>query len=270
MSNMDPTITNGHKKAVKLFHEVIKYQLPTASEEDKFVTNIAGREMIVSLVQSIESNQVQVSDSTIALEVLKAIDIQDDKINTAISANKYLDQLYASIEKALIYYVAEQRSKALLILDNTLTFAQPSEQEYVIYLRCLIKHELMLKTKQINEMEFLNSISSCVPPQKENNRCLTSFVPDLTAEEEINEYKISLYPNPAADKLFLEYNLSETEPTQFIIYDITGKILFQSILRGGIQTEEILNIKLSSGIYLYKITTFDNKIIKQSKLTIIK
>lgn len=269
MSNMDLTITNGHKQAVDKFHQVLKYPILAPTEGDKFVTNIAEREMMVSLAQSIESNQVFVSDSTISLEVLKAIEIQDDKIIQATIDNKYLDKLYGNIEKALINYVAQHRVEAIAILDNVLTFVQPSEQEYVTYIRCLINNEQLLMSKQINQVEFLNSVSLCTPPSRGTLRTST-FLPDAISEEETDEYNISLFPNPSSNQLFLKYDLSEQELATFIIYDVTGKILFEKTLKGGSRTEEIADLQLSNGIYLYKIISSDNNILKQSKLTIIK
>ena len=269
MTKMDTTITNGHKQAVDMFHQVLKYPIPAPTDGDKFVTNIAEREMIVSLVQSIESNQVVVSDSTIAPEVVKALEIQDDKILKANIDNIYLDRLYGSIDKALINYVAKHRLEALSILNNVLTFVQPNELEYVTYIRCLINNEQLLMSKQINQVEFLNSVSLCVPPNRNIRRSL-SFMPATETEEEIDEYHISLFPNPSSNQLFLEYNLSEIKEARFIVYDITGKILFEKVLKGGNRTEEITDLQLSSGIYLYKIITSDNTILKQSKLTIIK
>lgn len=268
-SKMDTTIINGHKQAVDMFHQILKYPISTPTEGDKFVTNIAEREMIVSLVQSIESNQVFVSDSTVAPEVLKTIEIQDDKILKANIDNIYLDRLYASIDKALINYVAKRRIEAISILDNVLTFVQPNELEHVTYIKCLIQNEQLLLSKQINQLEFLNSVSLCVPPNR-NIQKKSSFISDANSEEEIDEYHISLFPNPSSNQLFLEYNLSGITQARFIVYDITGKVLFESILKGGSRTEEIKDLQLSNGIYLYKIVASDNNILKQSKLTIIK
>lgn len=268
-SKMDTTIINGHKQAVDMFHQILKYPISTPTEGDKFVTNIAEREMIVSLVQSIESNQIFVSDSTVAPEVLKTIEIQDDKILKANIDNIYLDRLYASIDKALINYVAKRRIEAISILDNVLTFVQPNELEHVTYIKCLIQNEQLLLSKQINQLEFLNSVSLCVPPNR-NIQKKSSFISDANSEEEIDEYHISLFPNPSSNQLFLEYNLSGITQARFIVYDITGKVLFESILKGGSRTEEIKDLQLSNGIYLYKIVASDNNILKQSKLTIIK
>ncbi len=84
------------------------------------------------------------------------------------------------------------------------------------------------------------------------------------------ENNVILYPNPSSNHFFLEYDLSEIKEARFIVYDITGKILFEKVLIGGKHTEEITDLQLTSGIYLYRIITSDNTILKQSKLTIIK
>jgi Secretion system C-terminal sorting domain len=108
----------------------------------------------------------------------------------------------------------------------------------------------------------------CTPPNRGRQRTL-AFIPN-GIEEETDEYKISLYPNPASDQLLLEYNLSDVQEANFIIYDVTGKLLYKRILKGGNNTEIITDLELASGVYLYQIITSDNQILKQEKLTIIK
>lgn len=89
-------------------------------------------------------------------------------------------------------------------------------------------------------------------------------------DENKTENNVLLYPNPSSNQFYLEYNLFEVKEARFIIYDIAGKILFENVLQGGNRTEEITDLNLANGIYLYKIISSDNKILKQSKLTIIK
>lgn len=89
-------------------------------------------------------------------------------------------------------------------------------------------------------------------------------------DENQTENNVVLYPNPSSNQFYLEYNLFEVKEARFIIYDIAGKILFENVLQGGNRTEEITDLNLANGIYLYKIISSDNNILKQSKLTIIK
>ncbi len=269
LSKMDSTVINGYKHAVDLFHQVLKYSMPTPTDGDKYVKNIAEREIVVSLMQSIENNQVAVSDSTIAPEVSKALDIQDDKIAQAIIDDKYLDKLYGYIEKALINYAAKRRVEALSILDNVLTFVQPNEFDYVTYIKCLISNEHLLMTKQMDQIEFLNAVSLCIQPNRNIVRSM-SFISNDETEEEEDKYSISVYPNPASNQLFLEYDLSEVSEARFIIYDIAGKVLYQNTLKGGKRVEEIAGLNLANGVYMYRIVSSDDSILKQSKLTIIK
>jgi hypothetical protein len=90
----------------------------------------------------------------------------------------------------------------------------------------------------------------------------------------INQYShsdnIVVYPNPSSGHFSIGYKLSESEKARFIIYDVTGRTIFESTLKCGDQVESIADLKLANGVYPYKIISSENTILEQSKLIIVR
>jgi len=75
----------------------------------------------------------------------------------------------------------------------------------------------------------------------------------------------SIYPNPTTDRLFVELDTKIINKTIIKIYDISGKLMFES---RTLSKSNIIDVsKLEKGMYLIKISTKDNsktfKIIKE-------
>jgi len=268
IEKMDSSVAGGYKDAVEMMYQVIKYPLPVMSTGDKIINAIAERQIIVALAQAIEEGQITVSDSTLAPEAIKVLEIESDKINKAIAENIYAHVRDAVVEKALIYYMLEHRLEAHATLDSITPYLLDDDRQMVNYTKCLINKEIQLLSKQMDQVEFLRTMDECAY-QKRRSMTNNTFYDE--AEQSISNSSIgfSVYPNPASTNFFVEYAISETEQAQFIVYDVRGKELYKIALKGGNQKVEITDLQLSNGIYLYKIVS-DKKILKQDKLTIIK
>ncbi|MCF8226049.1 MAG: T9SS type A sorting domain-containing protein [Bacteroidales bacterium] len=72
----------------------------------------------------------------------------------------------------------------------------------------------------------------------------------FTNVTEFNNFNVNIYPNPATDVLFVE-NSSGME-MQFDIYDITGKKMMNTLIRGDFEEVDIIDLKPS--LYFIKIT----------------
>lgn len=67
-----------------------------------------------------------------------------------------------------------------------------------------------------------------------------------------------LYPNPATDKVFMEYELKEPSTVAIKVYDLTGKIVYSDMPNArtaGIQREELNTSGFAKGIYLAVISS---------------
>jgi hypothetical protein len=79
----------------------------------------------------------------------------------------------------------------------------------------------------------------------------------------------NVYPNPANDKLFVEYNLNEKQTGSFELYDIIGNKVASYKINSNLNSMQISINSLQGGIYTYKIIV-DNNVVKVDKLVIIK
>jgi len=93
----------------------------------------------------------------------------------------------------------------------------------------------------------------------------------ITAPVGINNFSgkqdFKIYPNPNNGTMQLEYYISEGTSGEFLLYDMTGRKVMKTILKGGYNQITISNGNLLDGIYLVQLIS-NNKIIAQNKLII--
>ncbi|MDA3821214.1 MAG: Ig-like domain-containing protein [Bacteroidales bacterium] len=77
---------------------------------------------------------------------------------------------------------------------------------------------------------------------------------EFTGLSLFESWNIEVYPNPASDKLFIE-NHSGKE-LRLEIFEVTGKMIFNTILTGELETIDVQNITPS--IYFFKISIDDS------------
>ena len=106
--------------------------------------------------------------------------------------------------------------------------------------------------------------------ETKSNETGSGCVNAILALEEIEDYKditgiednfannVSIYPNPAKDRLYIE---TETEIEDIVVFDIYGRR--QQTTVNGQQTLSIDISNLNSGVYLVKITTAEGNIVKR-------
>jgi len=85
--------------------------------------------------------------------------------------------------------------------------------------------------------------------------------------QNFNSEMFEIYPNPNDGKMYLDYEL-ETEGN-LIIYDKIGRKISEYNLSSGKNKLTLNNLKLESGIYIYRIKS-GLEFIKEGKLVIIK
>jgi hypothetical protein len=152
--------------------------------------------------------------------------------------------------------------------ENKLNNLNVSNNVNLTYLNCRTNNLIFLDIHRCNKISDLcintnyNLQNVCVwilpfPPLSitllSDNNCSKNLKYDTTClwlntKEIIHSKEISIYPNPANDKIFLS-NKADIE-----IIDITGKILIKQL-----NSNEIDISKLAKGIYFIKIK-FDDKI----------
>ncbi len=160
------------------------------------------------------------------------------------------------------------KSVSANVSQNTviLTWEAP-EQE-------ILKYEIYRDTKHIGETDGLSFVDSNI----EQNRafsytysvrpvyedCNGSFKSVLAQwGVDINEYShdsnVSIYPNPANDKLYI---VTEVEIENVMVYDVYGRL--QDYKATRLQGSVAVDVtKLNTGIYFVKINTNEGNIVKR-------
>jgi hypothetical protein len=88
--------------------------------------------------------------------------------------------------------------------------------------------------------------------------------PDISTENVpviSNSLVVDVFPNPAEDKLYIQFKNGVQVPAMIKLYDITGRAVYEA---GTVRTKAEVNIAgLSSGLYLVEVTTADNRVVKK-------
>ncbi|HRH62860.1 MAG TPA: T9SS type A sorting domain-containing protein, partial [Bacteroidia bacterium] len=88
-------------------------------------------------------------------------------------------------------------------------------------------------------------------------------------EQKINneQNSASIQPNPTNDLLTITYSFSNEKSGKFLVYDLLGKVKFETILEPDKKSESINTKTIPEGIYIYSISN-ENGNIQNGKLII--
>jgi hypothetical protein len=78
-----------------------------------------------------------------------------------------------------------------------------------------------------------------------------------------------IYPNPAKDEAYLDYQLKDGQQGVIYIYSITGQLLFEKALANDNNRLVISTSNFNNGLYFYRIIV-DKAVVANEKLMIIK
>lgn len=93
----------------------------------------------------------------------------------------------------------------------------------------------------------------------------TCTICDAVGIEEVVFNGLTLYPNPAQDRVWLDYGLQVNSKVNAIVYDLQGREVGSAETKGA-QTMEISTAGLTPGLYLVKVEI--NKVVKTYKVTV--
>ena len=125
------------------------------------------------------------------------------------------------------------------------------------------------KLSDVNETSFVTGFdksgtyrytitSNCDSEESAHSEACVVFL-DIAGIEE-TAANISIYPNPANDRLYIE---TEAEINDVVIYTITGVIVGQQTTDNRQQSLSIDLSGLNAGIYFVKINTNQGEIVKR-------
>jgi hypothetical protein len=264
------TDSTATKESIDMLYQVLQYPLPVSNDGDKYVQNIAEKKILVALANGIEKGEIKVSPNELSAEVSKVLQIADAKFAKAQAENNYVHSLHAVYEKTLIYYSAEHRAEALATINQFLPNILAKDLNYANRLICMITNELQYFNNEISQFEYLKQSEECTPLEKrEGTRRTIIPYSENNEDETMLQNTISLYPNPAQDKLYIEFSEQLNSEAKLELYDITGKKVYEMQLKANNQKTEITNLNLSNGIYFYRISNGEQN-LQQGKLSITK
>jgi hypothetical protein len=112
------------------------------------------------------------------------------------------------------------------------------------------------------ELDYIDFVDNCSAAKREMQS-------EQTATEKIgSEFK--LYPNPNNGNMNLIYTMETSSQGQFIVYDITGKVINTYVLQQGVKNQLFINeTVLNNGVYFYKVI-IDGILKASDKLIIIR
>jgi hypothetical protein len=264
------TDSTATKESIDLLYQVLQYPLPVSNDGDKYVQNIAEKKILIALADGIEKGEIKVGSNILSPEVSKVLQIADAKFAKAQAENNYVHSLHATFEKTLIYYSAEHRTEALATINQFLPNIQAKDLNYANRLICMITNELQYLNNEISQFDYLKRSEECTPLDKrEGTRRIIIPNSENNEDETMLQNTISLYPNPAQDKLYIEFSEQLNSEAKLELYDVTGKKVYEMQLKANNQKTEITNLNLSNGIYFYRISNGEQN-LQQGKLCISK
>ncbi len=90
---------------------------------------------------------------------------------------------------------------------------------------------------------------------------------DMAGQEPV----LNVFPNPASGNVTFNFNLTETEKVQIVVYDVKGKMVKQitdAKHTAGVNNIQVSLNELAAGIYTCKLIT--NETVLNTKLTLVK
>lgn len=85
-----------------------------------------------------------------------------------------------------------------------------------------------------------------------------------------NDFSCNLYPNPNDGNMTFTYTIKDAAKGEFLLYDVTGKLLTKYPLQIGKNNQLFLQKnELNAGVYFYRIFV-NNKLETSNKIVIIK
>jgi hypothetical protein len=81
--------------------------------------------------------------------------------------------------------------------------------------------------------------------------------------ENLTDYELRIYPNPATGELTIEFENKQTTGTAIELLDISGKVLYTAMINPGETRHQINLTSLEEGLYLIRISNTDYTVTKK-------
>ncbi len=243
MEKATPAGGNDYKESVRLFNEMLMYNINAPDAKEKYVLNYSYDKMGSAIGNAFLSEQITETENTLvlAIEVQKSVDVQNKQIAEALNTGSYLDRYYASLDKVNTYRLAGRRDLAFVVIDDMFNWTPPDEMEYLNYKSCMTHLEQDFIDELISYDEYIDAVMSC--EQATNSLRVANSASATQTDNKKNEEKrsnelsqdnsITVSPNPATNVLSV-YS-SADKNLVVTLKDYLGRELFngnmQNIIR---------------------------------------
>ncbi|MFA6397443.1 MAG: T9SS type A sorting domain-containing protein [Candidatus Paceibacterota bacterium] len=116
-----------------------------------------------------------------------------------------------------------------------------------------VVNNVVLQTVDVTDSVVVNTPATIVGSATPTQQICYSIITSVT-EENIGENQISLFPNPTIGNLII----TNAQGFTFNLYDLSSRLIFSKKID---KQEEIINLNVSSGIYLYDLNIKKGKIV---------
>lgn len=256
--------------AIDYFDDILGLNYTSLTSTEKRLIQYSYNRYMSSMGGAVQKRQVGVSRTNTQLnsQIQKIINRQNillQKANTDSVWMRLKNRIY--LDKAITYRAAENRNKAIQLLDSILMWA--TDTNYILLVntwKCQIQAEKDLISGVIKNKDSVSHYYPCFG--KVIKRGHKPYIPGRMPANQITSVNDNVgaddipkvYPNPANDILYLEFKAQNSYTIE--IFDVNGKLLLSKNVTAVNENlfKEKFDIKsLANGLHFVKIIS-DNTI----------
>jgi hypothetical protein len=273
LDKMNSSDVDKYRTAVNLFSQIAKTSIASPTAADQYLLDIAYQKNIESLGAAIRDKQITCGNNSTSLtqEVKMVEEVQNTLIAKYKKAQDYYPMLYATMEKAQTYRVANRRDLAIAVFNSISTWAQPEDMQYVQERKCMIEIEQQVLSGQMKKEDAASAMENCIAasPVRFSNPSYENMNSTMEKVQLPSDNTILITPNPNNGLFNVDLSeLLELNGGEFELYDLTGTKQFSYTFHEGRNKFTIFASKLSNGVYFCRLLA-NGKIIYQNKMVII-
>lgn len=198
---------------------------------------------------------MQADSSGLSMDALSTafVDYLDDQISA--TSDYSLLAMY-QINKAAFLRTLGDRSGSLSEFEDIRSEVLGNDRDMVDQWICLLEYEDDLYTQQIDPVTFWSLVQSCTNGETTARREAPQS--DSKATSILEEFEVTVYPNPATHTLKIEMNVPQETDVTLTLLNANGQLVHstpQQSVSNGAFIWTIFTEEFPSGIYLLQINT---------------
>jgi hypothetical protein len=284
-STLWDSLSGNDNSAIGVYHDILTYnytQQELSEDRNQFMIEYAyhGMKNVVSHAISDSTITIGQNQSSFSTPIQQYVDVLNALTEEdTIQSNQYIKRFYLELDKASLFRMLGNTSMGLNILQNVDLCPLDSMEQVAMNQWKFAFEEEVAKQQigtsaygkdtvytdtssyhsptsiQINETYFGSVING--PNSVSYRTCSFGNKAPEQDNSVSNIHPFKLYPNPSQGQIVIEYEMPLKSSAEFVVYGITGQVIYRSTIPGG---NHVWNINISdaqSGIYLYELWVND-------------